>query len=74
MTHRLDDIVRELISESNLTDEQLAQRCNLRTAWFYQFRRGKIDRPNFEFLQKIFEELTGKPLVPEKPQCRALNS
>ena len=73
MTNRLDDVVRELIKESGLSNEELARHCNIHSQWFYLLRKERTEKPNFLFLQKTYEMLTGKDLIPEKPRCRDFN-
>lgn len=63
MSERLDDAVRRLIASSGMNDTELGALCGRTSSWVYSVKLKKIKDPSFEPLQKIYEHLTGKPLV-----------
>lgn len=70
ITLALDDVVRDLIIQSEMSREELTQLTLVPSQWFYAFLKKENDRPNFKYLQVTYEALTGKPLIPVMPKCR----
>lgn len=61
---RLADHVLRLAKESGQRPEHLAVMAGASVAWIYLFLSGGVARPSCEFMQNLYEGLTGKPLIP----------
>lgn len=41
---------------------QVEQQTGVKKSWLYQFRRGHIDNPGVNTIQKLYEHFSGKAL------------
>lgn len=59
----LDAEVRRLMETSEASAEELAEVSGMTQSWIYLFKKNKINAPNVRAMQRLYEYLTGQPLI-----------
>ena len=63
MSINLKDRTRELLRSAAGTDREVATAVEVSITWVAMFRDGRIKSPSADITQRLYEYLTGKPLL-----------
>ncbi len=59
----LKEHTRGLLVASSESDRQIAETLECSVTWVTMFRDGRIKSPNVDVIQRLYEHLTGEPLL-----------
>lgn len=63
MGTNLKEYTRGQLLASPLSDREVATVLSTSVTWVKMFREGTIKSPNVDTIQRLYEHLTGKPLL-----------
>lgn len=63
MSTNLKEHTRQLLIASDLPDREVACLLHCSMTWVRMFKDQQIKSPNVDLIQKLYEHLTGKPLL-----------
>lgn len=63
MSKNLKAYTLELLGSAPFTDKEVATALETSVTWVRMFKAGEIKSPNVDLIQRLYEFLTGKPLL-----------
>ena len=63
MSTSLKDRTYELLIKSGLSDREVAGIVGCTSQWVRLFRTQEISKPNVDLIQRLYEHLSGEPLL-----------